>query len=199
MILDMNQMLVIAAIVVALFYIRKNNVDLASFVPRNLLGGGLVTQRNLIILAAVAAIGYYLWTQNQTVVAPAISKGPSAEEEEEGFGSCGGDKNNMGEMFTDETPLVTGNFLSSEKHQQSFDQNTSVSLGSLQVSDVPIPNMDYGKVTNVDTKGGIPLSLSTKYLVDVQGHVEVPIDKKLIESTPFGVSPYVLQAAASSS
>ena len=194
MILDMNQMLVITAIVVVIFYIRKNNVDIMALVPGNL--GSLATQRNLIILAAVAAIGYYLWTQTQD--APKMSVAPADEKKEEGFGMCGSKEMNNNEMFTDETPLVTGNFLSSEKHQQSFDQNTSVSLGSLQVSDVPIPNIDYGKVTNVDTKGGIPLSLSTKYLVDVQGKTEVPIDKNFVENVPFGVSPYLLQAAASS-
>ena len=190
----MNQMLVIAAVVVGIFYLRKN-VDITALVPRNL--GSLATQRNLIILAAVAAIGYYLWTQNTDGATPKTPNAPADKKEEEGFGSCGGEKA-YGEMFADETPLVTGNFLSSEKHQQSFDQNTSVSLGSLQVSDVPVPNLDYGKVTNVDTKGGIPLALSTKYLVDVQGKTEVPIDKKLVENVPFGVSPYVLHAAGSS-
>jgi hypothetical protein len=183
MILDMNMMMVIAAIVVLVFYIRKNNVDLASLIPRNL--GSLATQRNLVILAAVAAVGYYLWTQNQQTAAV------------EKFASCG---NHAMEPIPEESfvpeeaPLVTGNYLSSEKHQQSFDQNTSVSLGSLQTADVPVPNVDYGKVTNVDTKGGIPTSLSTKYLVDVQGKTDVPVDKKLVENVPFGVSPYVLQA-----
>lgn len=191
--LDMNQMLVIAAVVVGIFYLRKN-VDITALVPQNL--GSLATQRNLIILAAVAAIGYYLWTQNSPMASPGIPSVPAKNVE--GFGSCGGEKTH-GEMFTDDTsiPMVTGNFLTSEKQQQSFDQNTSVSLGSLQVSDVPVPNIDYGKVTNVDTKGGIPLALSTKYLVDVQGKTDVPIDKKLIENVPFGVSPYVLQAASS--
>lgn len=187
MILDMNMMMVIAAIVVLVFYIRKNNVDLASLLPRSL--GGLATQRNLIILAAVAAVGYYLWTQNQ-------------DQSVEKFSSCGSHVAEPMAMATEsfapeeDTPLVTGNYLSSEKHQQSFDQNTSVSLGSLQTGDVPVPNVDYGKVTNVDTKGGIPTSLSTKYLVDVQGKTEVSIDKKVVENTPFGVSPYVLQAIA---
>lgn len=188
----MNMMMVIAAIVVLIFYVRKNNVDLASLIPRDLLGGGLVTQRNLVILAAVAAVGYYLWTQQQ----------PKPVET---FGSCGNKYANYAEpeniaaeesFAPEEAPLVTGNYLSSEKHQQSFDQNTSVSLGSLQTTDVPVPNIDYGKVTNVDTKGGIPVSLSTKYLVDVQGKTEVPIDRKVVENTPFGVSPYVLQAVS---
>jgi len=189
MILDMNMMMVIAAIVVLVFYIRKNNVDLASLIPKDL--GSLATQRNLVILAAVAAVGYYLWTQ---------------QKQPEGFASCGNTYMNTmptepeyaaEESFVpEETPLVTGNYLSSEKHQQSFDQNTSVSLGSLQTTDVPVPNIDYGKVTNVDTKGGIPVSLSTKYLVDVQGKTEVPIDRKVVENTPFGVSPYALHAVA---
>jgi hypothetical protein len=193
MILDMNMMIVIGAIVALIFYIRKNNVDLASLIPRDL--SSLATQRNLIILAAVAAVGYYLWTQNQSA---AVEK----------FGSCGNkyanydyaaepENTNAEESFVpEEIPLVTGNYLSSEKHQQSFDQNTSVSLGSLQTTDVPVPNIDYGKVTNVDTKGGIPVSLSTKYLVDVQGKTDVPIDRKVVENTPFGVSPYVLQAVS---
>lgn len=186
----MNMMMVIAAIVVLVFYLRKNNVDLASLIPRNL--SGLATQRNLVILAAVAAIGYYLWTQNQQA---------ASQKAVEKFASCG---NHVAEpmmmpeesFVPEEIPLVSGNYLSSEKHQQSFDQNTSVSLGSLQTTDVPVPNVDYGKVTNVDTKGGIPTSLSTKYLVDIQGKTEVPVDKKLVENVPFGVSPYVLQAIA---
>jgi hypothetical protein len=187
---DMNQMMVIAAIVVLIFYIRKNNVDLMSFVPRSL--GNLATQRNMVILAAVAAVGYYLWTQNQTPSFRVVSSPAS-----EGFAMCGSHKSDGGESFFDASaPLVTGNYLSSEKHQQSFEQNTSVSLGALQASEVPVPNVDYGKVTNVDTKGGIPLSMSTKYLVDVQGKTDVPIDRKLIEGTPFGVSPHVLNAAA---